>query len=242
MSEYMSQAELQNDGGLDEYLVEKARNPKLTTKRLLRYLFKQKAKFFVILLSMMISCGLMIAAPLVVGQAIDILFRGIQSQTPFSALAGDIGRILMVLGLLYLFSSVFTYIAQYFKAGVSQTLTLTLRQEISLKLSRLPLHYYDSLPKGDMLSRATNDLERVGDSLQEGLMQFINAVITIVAAVVIMMTISPTLTLIIITVLSASLFVTGKLSPKIEKRYAANQQILGSLNGVIEETFTGMAW
>lgn len=241
MSEHMSQAELQNDGGLDEYSVEKARNPKLTTKRLLRYLFKQKAKFIVILLSLIISCGLMIAAPLVVGQAIDILFKGIQSNTPFSALAGDIGRILTVLGLLYLFSSVFSYIAQYFMAGVSQTLTLTLRQEISLKLSRLPLHYYDSHQKGDILSRATNDLERVGDSLQEGLMQLINAVITIVAAVVIMMTISPTLTLIIIAVLSASLFVTGKLSPKIEKRYADNQQTLGSLNGVIEETFTGMA-
>jgi ATP-binding cassette subfamily B protein len=129
----------------------------------------------------------------------------------------------------------FVYIGQRLMADVSQNLTMGLRKELSSKLNRLPLKYYDSHKKGDILSRATNDLERIADSLQEGLLPLIKAAVTIV----IMLFINPFLTLIIVTALALSLFVTAKTSSKIEKRYANNQQALGELNSMIEETFTG---
>lgn len=227
------------DTGIEEFTLEKARNPKAAALRLLRHLYRQKAKFYVILLSVIISTGVTVCAPLVVGQAIDLLYQGFKAGTPFSAYAGDIGKKLIILAVLYLANSAFTYMAQYHMAGISQTLTLSLRNAITLKFSRLPLKHYDANRKGDLLSRATNDLERIADSLQEGMLQFITSAVTVAAAVIIMLVISPLLTFIMIATLLISLLATGRLASKIEQRFADNQQALGKLNGMIEEAFSG---
>lgn len=243
MNDNINQEYLINNNDLDEFSVDKARNPKAVTQRLIRYLSKQKIRFIVIILSIVISAGLILATPLVVGKAIDIFYEGIKASAeaglPFRIDMDTMGAIIGILALLYILNALFVYIGQYLIAEVSQNLTLGLRQELSTKLNRLPLKYYDSHKKGDILSRATNDLERIADSLQGSLLQLINAAITIVAAIIIMLVISPVLTLIMVVTFAVSLLVTLKISPRIEKRFANNQQTLGKLNGAIEEAFAG---
>lgn len=227
----------------DDTSVERAKNAKAVTKRLIRILGKQKLKFLAILISVIISSSLIIAAPLVIGNAIDKLYKGIKvsiaTGVKFHVNISTMGEIIGLLLLIYIAASLFKYFEQYMMAGVSQTLTLGLRKELSHKLNHLPLKYYDSHKKGDILSRATNDLERVADSLQEGLMQLITSVVTMTLAIITMVTISPILTLIIAVTLIVSMLATTKFAHKIEGYFANNQETLGELNGFIEETFTG---
>lgn len=231
------------DNGIDDISIERAKNAKGTTRRLIKHLSKQKFKFLAILISVLISSFLTIAAPLVMGKAIDQLYKvakeSIESGTKFnmniSAITGTIGILLII----YLLTSLFKYFEQYMMSGIAQNLTLGLRKDLSHKLNHLPLKYYDSHKKGDILSRATNDLERISDSLQEGLMQLITSVVTITIAIIIMVTINPIITLIAMMMLGVSMLITTRISHKIEHYFAENQRILGELNSSIEETFTG---
>lgn len=149
------------------------------------------------------------------------------------------GNIMFAILVLYLLGALFNYIPQYILAGVSQKLTLSLRESISGKLNRLPLRYYDTHKKGDILSRVTSDLEKVADTLQEGLTQFISAVITITGAFVMMLSISPSLTLVALLTIIVSMTAAVLISMKTNRYYAKNQSALGELNANIEESFTG---
>ncbi len=243
MNENTNQEIKIEDNGIADTSIERAKNAKRTTLRLIKLLAKQKFRFLAILISVLISSSLIIAAPLVMGKAIDQLYNGIKASmktgVKFSVNISTMGEIIGILLIIYLLTSLFKYFEQYMMSGVSQNLTLGLRKELSDKLNRLPLKYYDTHKKGDILSRATNDLERIADSLQEGLMQLITSVVTIIIAIIIMMIISPVLTLIAIITLVVSMLVTTRISHKIEGYFADNQRILGELNSTIEETFTG---
>ncbi|WML33017.1 ABC transporter ATP-binding protein [Clostridium sp. OS1-26] len=243
MNENTNQKIKVEDNGIADTSIERAKNAKRTTLRLIKLLVKQKFRFLAILISVLISSSLIIAAPLVMGKAIDQLYNGIKASVKtgvkFSVNISTMGEIVGILLIIYILTSLFKYFEQYMMSGVSQNLTLGLRKELSDKLNRLPLKYYDTHKKGDILSRATNDLERIADSLQEGLMQLITSVVTIIIAIIIMMTISPVLTLIAIITLVVSMLVTTRISPKIEGYFADNQRILGELNSTIEETFSG---
>jgi len=231
-----------DDVGLDAS-IDRAKNAKAATARLIKYLAKQKLKLLSILITVLISSALNLAAPLVMGKVIDQLYQGIKASistgVKFSVNINTIGKTIFLLLIIYIFVSIFVYFQQYLMSGVAQTLTLGLRKELSQKLTHLPLRYYDTHKKGDILSRATSDLERVADSLQQGLMQLISSVVTIVAAIVIMMVVNPVLTLITIAALMVSMFVTTKIAHKVEGHFADNQKYLGELNSTIEEAFTG---
>ncbi len=149
------------------------------------------------------------------------------------------GTVLLQLAGLYLLTSVFSYIQQNTMASVSQTLTLTLRREISEKLNRLPLRYFDRHKKGEVLSRATSDLEKVADTLQDSLSQLLTAFVSIVGSFVMMLLISPTLTLMALVAIAVSLIVAALVSRRTQRRFAANQEALGRLNAGIEEAFSG---
>ncbi len=243
MKENINQELALNEICLDNITFEKAINAKAAATRLMKYLVKQKFMITMIAITVLISTALMLAAPLVIGKAIDLLYNGIKasiaSGVRFSVDISTMGAIIGILLLIYLFTSLFMYIGQYLMAGVARKLTLELTNEISGKLNRLPLKYYDSHKKGDILSRVTNDMERIADSLQDGLIQLISSVITIVAAIIIMLTISPILTLIVVLLIIASILVTIEISHKTESCFAVNQQTLGTLNSTIEEAFTG---
>lgn len=214
-----------------------------TTKRLLKYMAKQKFKILIIFISVLISSALTVLAPMVMGKAIDQLFNGIktavQTGTKFSVNFSTMGGIVSILLGLYLISAVFIYIQQYIMSGVAQNLVLSMRKDLSDKLNKLPLKYYDSHKKGETLSIVTNDLEKVADSLQEGLMQLITAVVTVVGSIVMMISISVPLTIVSAITLLVSLGITVVIARKSQERFSENQKALGELNSNIEEIFTG---
>ncbi|MCC0665375.1 ABC transporter ATP-binding protein [Clostridioides sp. ZZV15-6597] len=227
----------------DGMSAEKAKDAKKTTKRLLKYMAKQKFKILTIFIAVLISSALTVLAPMIMGKAIDQLFNGIktavQTGTKFSVNFSTMGGIISVLLSLYLLSSVFIYIQQYIMSGVAQNLVLSMRKDLSDKLNKLPLKYYDSHKKGETLSIVTNDLEKVADSLQEGLMQLITAVVTVIGSIVMMINISMSLTIVSAITLGVSLCITIVIAGKSQKRFSENQKTLGELNSNIEEMFTG---
>nr|WP_243460946.1 ABC transporter ATP-binding protein [Clostridioides difficile] len=204
---------------------------------------KQKFKILIIFISVLISSALTVLAPMVMGKAIDQLFNGIktavQTGTKFSVNFSTMGGIVSILLGLYLISAVFIYIQQFIMSGVAQNLVLSMRKDLSDKLNKLPLKYYDSHKKGETLSIVTNDLEKVADSLQEGLMQLITAVVTVVGSIVMMISISVPLTIVSAITLLVSLGITVVIARKSQERFSENQKALGELNSNIEEIFTG---
>ncbi|MGX4264832.1 ABC transporter ATP-binding protein [Clostridioides difficile] len=227
----------------DGMSAEKAKDAKKTTKRLLKYMAKQKFKILIIFISVLINSALTVLAPMVMGKAIDQLFNGIktavQTGTKFSVNFSTMGGIVSILLGLYLISAVFIYIQQFIMSGVAQNLVLSMRKDLSDKLNKLPLKYYDSHKKGETLSIVTNDLEKVADSLQEGLMQLITAVVTVVGSIVMMISISVPLTIVSAITLLVSLGITVVIARKSQERFSENQKALGELNSNIEEIFTG---
>lgn len=234
--------------GNDNYLSDdmsgaRAQNARGTMKRFFKDLMKQKWKIMIVFISLAASAICSVFAPRVLGRAIDHIFNGIQNaQTQgsvFSVSLSTMGGILAVLLALYLIGTLFNYIPQRVLASVSQTFTLTLRKSISNKMNRLPLSYFDTHKKGDILSRVTSDLEKVADTLQEGLAQVITSAITLLGAFVMLLGISPILTLIALFTVIASMAVAGVVGMRTNRYYAANQAALGELNTNIEEAFTG---
>ena len=227
----------------DDMSAERAKNAKGTAFRLLKKLMEQKWKLLVIVLSIIVSSLFNILSPKVMGIAINDIFDGVKNALGngqrFQVNLETMGTVLLGLLGLYLLSSLFSYIQQNTMASVSQTLTLTLRREISAKLNRLPLRYFDQHKKGEVLSRATSDLEKVADTMQEGLSQLVTAFFGIVGAFVIMLLISPMLTLIALGTIFVSLIVAALVSSRTHRTFAANQEALGRLNSSIEENFTG---
>lgn len=223
--------------------MEKAKNVKGTSFRLLKKLLEQKWKLILVFVSIIIGSVFNILSPKLLGVAINQIFDGIQEKAKsggyFQVNFETMGAVLLSLLGLYLCSSLFSYIQQNTMASVSQTLSLGLRREISEKLNRLPLRYFDRHKKGEILSKVTNDLEKVADTLQDGLTQLFSSVVGIVGAFVMMTMISPILTLIAVGTIFASLVIAALVSNKTQRSFMVNQEALGRLNGSIEESFTG---
>lgn len=150
-----------------------------------------------------------------------------------------IGNILLQLIALYLISSAFSVIMGLVMSGVAQKTVHDLRQEVDGKLAKLPLKYYDSHPHGDILSRVTNDIDTIAGTLQQSLTQIISAIISLLGYIVMMLTISPILTLIVILTLPLYVIATTMITKRSQKYFAAQQKSLGDLSGHVEEMYTG---
>ena len=227
----------------EEMSAERARDPRKTIKRFLKDLMKQKIRLLVVFFCIVIATLFSIMTPKLIGQAIDQIYKGVQLATTenrvFEINFGTMGGIILAILGLYLLNTLFSYIQQYVMASISQKFSLSIRESITEKLNRLPLRYYDTHKKGDILSRITSDMEKVSDTLQEGLPQILTSVVTIVGAFFMMLLISPTLTLIAFATIVASVAVAALISTKTHAYYANNQAALGELNANIEEAFTG---
>lgn len=230
------------DDGLS---AERAQNAKGALKRFLKDLMRQKWSMLAVLgcLAASAICGVL--GPKVLGAAIDQIFNGIQNAQAagqvFAVNWGTMGSIVLALLALYLLGTLLNYIPQRILASVSQRVTLELRMRISAKLNRLPLRYFDTHKKGDILSRVTSDLEKVADTLQESAAQMITSAITLAGAFAMMMSISVQLTLIALGTVAASMVVSAFIGARTNRYYAENQAALGELNANIEEAFTGSA-
>lgn len=150
-----------------------------------------------------------------------------------------IERIILLLLGLYLISSLFSFIQQYIMAGVAQRTVYNMRKDVDDKLSRLPLKFFDGRTHGEILSRVTNDIDNISTTLQQSLTQLITSIATIIGVVVMMLSISPLLTLVVILTLPLYIVVTMFVAKRSQRYFAAQQKEIGALNGHVEEMYTG---
>jgi ATP-binding cassette subfamily B protein len=183
-----------------------------------------------------------ILSPRIMGQATTILFAGMMGRLQGTGVGvdfGAIGRILLLLAGTYVFSTIFGYIQQMIMVGVAQQTVYKLREDVSHKLARLPLKYYDSTAHGDTLSRVTNDVDVVSQSLQQTIIQVIASLISMVGVTIMMLSISPGLTLLTMGMLPFSIGISVLIASRSQKFFIRQQSILGELNGHVEEVFSG---
>lgn len=223
--------------------VEKAKDFKGTLKRLMSYLKPRRPQLLTVVAMAILSSIFSIVSPKIMGKAITKLFEGamqrMQGVPGASIDFGYIGQILMMLIGLYLFSACFSYIQQFIMAGVAQKTVYDMREDIKYKLAKLPLKFYDARTHGEILSRVTNDVDNISNTLQQSLTQLITAIITIIGVVVMMLSISPLLTLVSIITLPLSVLVTGTIAKRSQGYFKSQQKALGELNGHVEEMYTG---
>ena len=227
--------------------VEKAKDFKGTIKRLMHYLKPREFQIIMVFLMAALSTVFAILSPKIMGKALTKLFDGIIAKhmalkinKPVPAIDyAYITRILIILILLYAASALFSYVQQYIMAGVAQNIVLQIRKDINDKLSRLPLKFFDSHTHGEILSRVTNDVDNIASTLQQSLTQLITSIVTIVGVIIMMLTISPLMTLIAFVTLPLCAIVTKQIASRSQKYFAEQQKDLGELNGHVEEMYTG---
>lgn len=230
-------------GGNMMMMGQKAKDFKGTLKRLLTYLKPRRNRLISVFLAAIMSTVFMIVGPKIMGNAITELFEGAYGKfqgIPGAAINFDkIGQILLLLAGLYALSSLFSYVQQYIMSSVAQDTVYDLREDVNKKLEKLPLKYFEGRPNGETLSRMTNDIDTIGSTLQQSLTQFITSIVTIVGIIIMMLSISPLLTLILIISLPLSIFAIRPILKRSQKHFADQQRKLGQLNGHIEEIYTG---
>ncbi|MGG3558710.1 ABC transporter ATP-binding protein [Peribacillus frigoritolerans] len=230
-------------GGNMMMMGQKAKDFKGTLKRLLTYLKPRRNRLISVFLAAIMSTIFMIVGPKIMGNAITELFEGAYGKfqgIPGAAINFDkIGQILLLLAGLYALSSLFSYLQQYIMSSVAQDTVYDLREDVNKKLEKLPLKYFEGRPNGETLSRMTNDIDTIGSTLQQSLTQFITSIVTIVGIIIMMLSISPLLTLISIISLPLSIFAIRPILKRSQKHFADQQRKLGQLNGHIEEIYTG---
>ncbi len=223
--------------------VEKAKDFKGTLRRLLAYLKPHRIKLIITFLSAIASTTFTIISPKIMGRATTKLFEGFllkMKNVPNAVIDFDyILNIIYILIVLYVISAVFRYVQQYIMVDITQKTIYDMRKDINSKLSRLPLKYFDSRSHGEILSRVTNDIDTVSNTLQQSVTQLITAIVTLVGIVVMMLTISPLLTLVAFVTLPLSFLVTRVIAKQSQKFFAKQQKFLGQLNGHVEEMYTG---
>ncbi len=234
--------------------VQKAKDFKGTARRLLTYFKPQKYLLLVVLATAILGTVFNIVGPKILGLATTKLFDGLiakykvfqfnqlHPQHPLPMPGVDftyIGTVLLILLGLYIISSIFMYIQQYVMAGVAQRTVYGLRREVEEKLSRLPLKYFDSRTHGEILSRAVNDMDNISSTLQQSITQLISSAVTVLGVIVMMLLISPLLSLVVLLTLPLSVLVTLGLAKRSQKNFRNQQRALGQLNGHVEEMYTG---
>ncbi|MFD0692722.1 ABC transporter ATP-binding protein [Paenibacillus sp. GCM10027628] len=223
--------------------VQKAKNFKATLKRLFRFMLPFRISLTLVFVTAILSTVFSIVAPKLMGNATTKLFEG--SIAKFKGVAGAkidfdaIFQIVIILAALYILSSILTYIQQWIMVGVTQKIVYNLREQISEKLTRVPLSFFDSRSHGDTMSRATNDVDTISSTMQQSLTQLITSLVTLLGIIIMMLTISPLLTLATIITLPLSILGTKMIASRSQKYFKGQQQTLGALNGHVEEMYTG---
>ncbi len=196
-----------------------------------------------VLLLSILSTVFSIVSPKIMGKATTKLFEDLMLKfhhVPGAAVDFDyILHILLILAGLYVASAFFAYLQQYIMASVAQNTVYDMRRDINDKLSRLPLKFFDARTHGEILSRVTNDIDNIASTLQQSLTQLITSVVTLVGVFIMMLSISPWLTLIYVAVLPLSALVTKGAATRSQKYFAGQQKSLGELSGHVEEMYTG---
>lgn len=213
---------------------------KKTGIRLFKLLTEQKARFMIIIASAVCFAALMAITPLILGWGLDAIISLIRAQqVTLDNLFAALLRPVLFLFLAWGGVSLFSLLQEYTMASVAETLTLRLRKTLTEKLNHLPMIFYDQYKTGDVLTRATLDLDKVSEVLQVGLMQLISAVLSIIIGLGLMVYLSPLLTLGIVVILLVSFFLTNYLAKRNQDYFSENQVALGAVGTKAEENYSG---
>lgn len=223
---------------------EKAKDFKGTLVRLSKYLKPYRIGLIVVIIAAITSVIFSIISPKIMAKITDELFRPMLERiqgnlTPSPIDFSYIWNIVVLLIGLYIISAAFNYLQQFIMAGISQKVVYDLRRDIDEKLAKLPLKFFDSHTHGELLSRFTNDIDNISGTLQQSITQVINSVTTIIGVLILMLTISPILTLISLIVIPLSGVLMMMVVKRSQKYFIGQQKTLGELNGHIEEMYTG---
>lgn len=221
---------------------EKAKDFKGTMKTLASYLAKYKLSIVIVFLFAIGSVTFSVIGPKILGKATTEIFNGLVSKVSGSGTGIDfdaIKRILITLIILYLISVVFSFIQGFVMSGISQKVAYKLRDELVKKLNRLPMRYFDTKTHGEVLSRFTNDIDTLSQSLNQSLTQIITSVTTLVGVLIMMLSISVVMTLSALIVIPISLFIISLIIKRSQKFFKKQQEFLGEVNGQVEELYSG---
>jgi ATP-binding cassette, subfamily B, multidrug efflux pump len=220
---------------------DKARNFKGTMKKLIEHLSVYKFSIIAVLIFAIASASFSIVGPKILGNATTKLFEGVLAKiTGTGNIDFDyIGRIIISLLGLYLLSSLFGYIQGWIMSSVSMKVSYQFRKDISEKINRLPLKYFDSTNQGEVLSRVTNDVDTLGQTLNQSLSQIITSVTTVIGVFIMMLTISWRMTLIALGIIPVSMMLIMFIVKRSQKFFKQQQDYLGNVNGHVEEMYSG---
>ncbi|ATO49668.1 ABC transporter ATP-binding protein [Brevibacillus laterosporus] len=220
--------------GMTGIPVVKPKNSMEALKRLWGYLREQRWPLFLVFFLVLASSGFALMGPLLIGKAIDSM--GITTgQVQFPLLAKIVGSLIIV----YILGALASWLQTYLMASVSQKTVKSMRKDIFDKVQTLPLRFFDERPRGDLMSRLTNDVENINNTLSQATTQIFSSLITVIGAVGMMLMLSPSLTLVSLIVVPLGLFITKKIAERTRKLFLEQQTELGQLNGYIEEMISG---
>lgn len=220
---------------------EKPKDLKKSVKKLMQYIAKYKIGIFVVMLFAAFSTIFNVAGPKILGKATTALSEGLMKkiQGTGSIDFHKIGLILLIVLALYLASALFSFVQGWIMTGITQKVCYRLRREISEKINRMPMKYFESRTYGEVLSRITNDVDTLGQGLNQSITTIITSVATLIGVLVMMLSISPLMTLIALVILPISMGLIALVTRKSQKYFHAQQEYLGHINGQVEEVYGG---
>ena len=220
---------------------EKAKDFKGTMKKLMAYMGSYKIAILFVMLFAVGGTAFNIIGPKILGNATTEIFNGLVSRVSGGDGIdfGKVGRILLSALSLYVVSASLSFIQGYIMTGISQKMTYRLRKEISEKINRMPVKYFDTMTHGEILSRITNDVDTLGQSLNQSATQVITSVTTIIGVLVMMLSISPLMTVIALLILPLSMCLISVIVKHSQRYFKDQQEYLGHINGQVEEVYSG---
>ena len=220
---------------------EKPKDLKKSVKKLMQYIAKYKIGIFVVMLFAAFSTIFNVAGPKILGKATTALSEGLMKkiQGTGSIDFHKIGLILLIVLALYLASALFSFVQGWIMTGITQKVFYRLRRDISEKINRMPMKYFESRTYGEVLSRITNDVDTLGQGLNQSITTIITSVATLIGVLVMMLSISPLMTLIALIILPISMGLIALVTRKSQKYFHAQQEYLGHINGQVEEVYGG---
>lgn len=220
---------------------EKAKNFKGTARKLLQYMGRYKIGVFIVLIFAVVSTVFGITGPKILGNATTELFNGLVAKISGTGEIdfGKIGEILLFLLAIYLLSALCSFIQSYIMTGITQKVCFRFREDISRKINRMPMKYFESRTVGEVLSRITNDVDTLGQGLNQSITQLITSITTLIGILIMMLSISPIMTLIALVILPVSGILIAVVVKFSQKYFVAQQEYLGKINGQVEEVYSG---
>ena len=220
---------------------EKPKNLKKSVKQLAKYMATYKIGIFVVMICAACSTVFTVAGPKILGKATMALSEGLMNKIRGTGSIDfqKIGMILLFVLVLYLCSALFSFIQGWIMTGITQKVCYRLRKEISEKINRMPMKYFESRTYGEVLSRITNDVDTLGQGLNQSITTIITSVATLVGVLIMMLSISPLMTLIALIILPISMGLIGLVMKKSQKFFRSQQEYLGHINGQVEEVYGG---